>query len=498
MRLKIKDYLSRIKVLRSFQVRIFVIIILVGSLPSLIIRYGILETYAERAISLRISDVQTQGRILANHLMTSNYLQDSSSEVVNAELSQLAEVYNGRVLIVDQNFKVIKDTYGLSIGKIMISEEIIKCFNGENTTNYDEKNQYIEMTIPITAAADYTDDPAVQETQAQAAVQGVILISVSTDSTHVTLKLLNRNALIIEFALFILIVGIAGGISYVITRPFQHVTIAIQKLQAGHFNEKISVPEYLETERIADAFNELYGRMRVLDESRDEFVSNVSHELKTPITSMKVLADSLLMQEEVPTELYREFMVDIADEIDRENKIINDLLSLVKMDKTQADLNIEPVDINALLELILKRLRPIAIKRGVEMTLECIRPVTAQIDQMKLTLAFTNLVENAIKYNNEQGWVKVLLDADHQYFTVEVSDSGIGIPEECMDNIYERFYRVDKSHSREIGGTGLGLAIAKSAILMHKGTIRASSVQGEGTTFTVKIPLIYVKQAALT
>lgn len=488
---KMKHFLSKIKPLRSFLVRIFIIIVLVGSLPSLIIRNGILSTYTDRAISLRISDVQTQGRILANHLVTYNYLQDSTSEVINAELSQLAEVYNGRVLIVDQNFKVIKDTYGISVGKIMISEEIIKCFNGENTTNYDEKNQYIEMTIPIVVSVEQTNQEG--QSVSTSVVQGVLLISVSTESTQMTLRLLNRNAVLIELALFILIVGIAGGIAYLVTRPFHHVTSEIQKLQAGHYNDKISVPEYWETERISDAFNELYARIRVLDESRDEFVSNVSHELKTPMTSMKVLADSLLMQENVPAELYREFMVDIADEIDRENKIINDLLSLVKMDKTKADLNISSTDIKALLELILKRLRPIAIKRDVELTLECIRPVTAEVDEVKLTLAISNLVENAIKYNNEHGWVKVLLDADHQYFTVEVSDSGIGIPEESMDHIYERFYRVDKSHSREIGGTGLGLAITKSAILMHRGTIKASSTVGEGTTFLVRIPLTYVK-----
>lgn len=488
---KIKHFLSKIKPLRSFLVRIFIIIVLVGSLPSLFIRYGILSTYTDRAISLRISDVQTQGRILANHLVTYNYLQDSTSEVINAELSQLAEVYNGRVLIVDQNFKVIKDTYGISVGKIMISEEIIKCFNGENTTNYDEKNQYIEMTIPIVVSVEQTNPEG--QSVSTSVVQGVLLISVSTESTQMTLRLLNRNAVLIELALFILIVGIAGGIAYLVTRPFHHVTSEIQKLQAGHYNDKISVPEYWETERISDAFNELYARIRVLDESRDEFVSNVSHELKTPMTSMKVLADSLLMQENVPAELYREFMVDIADEIDRENKIINDLLSLVKMDKTKADLNISSTDIKALLELILKRLRPIAIKRDVELTLECIRPVTAEVDEVKLTLAISNLVENAIKYNNEHGWVKVLLDADHQYFTVEVSDSGIGIPEESMAHIYERFYRVDKSHSREIGGTGLGLAITKSAILMHRGTIKASSTVGEGTTFLARIPLTYVK-----
>ena len=487
---RLKVFLGKIKLLRSFKVRIFLIILLVGSIPCLILRYGILETYTDRAVSLRTSDIQTQGKILANHLLTYNYLLDPSSEVVNAELSQFAEVNGGRILIVDQNFKVIKDTYGISQGKIMISEEIIKCFNGVNTTNFDDKNQYLEMTVPVIQSV-VVENP--EGTSEITSVQGVLLISVSTESFQTTKQILNRNALIIEFSLLIILVGIAAATAHIISKPFEHITSEIQKMKAGFSNEKISVPEYLETEHIADAFNELYGRMRVLDESRDEFVSNVSHELKTPMTSMKVLADSLLMQEEVPAELYHEFLVDIADEIDRENKIINDLLSLVKMDKLQSDLNIEQVDVNAMLELILKRLRPIAMKRDVELILESIRPVVAEIDEVKMTLAISNLVENAIKYNNEHGWVKVFLDADHQFFTVEVSDSGIGIPEESLEHIYERFYRVDKSHSREIGGTGLGLAITRSAVLKHRGSIKVSSVAEEGTTFSVKIPLNYVK-----
>ena len=203
---------------------------------------------------------------------------------------------------------------------------------------------------------------------------------------------------------------------------------------------------------------------------------------------------ALMQMEGAPIELYQEFMQDITAEIDRENKIINDLLSLVKMDKTAAQLSIEAVDINELIELVLKRLRPIARTRDIEVVFESIRPVTAEVDEVKITQVFTNLVENAIKYNKEHGWVKVLLDADHQSFTVEISDSGIGIPEADYDHIFERFYRVDKSHSRQIGGTGLGLAIARNAVLLHRGSIRVSSVEGEGTCFTVKIPLTYVKQ----
>ena len=187
-------------------------------------------------------------------------------------------------------------------------------------------------------------------------------------------------------------------------------------------------------------------------------------------------------------------MGDIVSEIDRENQIITDLLTLVKMDKKVQDMNIVSLDINELTELILKRLRPIARKKDVEVVFESVRPVVAEVDEVKMTLIMTNLVENAIKYNKEHGWVKVVVDADHQFFTFEVSDSGLGIPEESLAHIYERFYRVDKSHSREIGGTGLGLAITKSAVLMHRGSITVTSTEGEGSCFLVKIPLTYIAQ----
>ena len=292
--------------------------------------------------------------------------------------------------------------------------------------------------------------------------------------------------------IIVIVFLLAVFLAKVLTAPINRVTQAIGEVKAGYTDKPIEVNDYLETEHIVDAFNDLMGRMKVLDDSRQEFVANVSHELKTPIASMKVLADSLLAQNDVPAELYREFLEDIAEEIDRENKIITDLLALVKMDKTVSDMNISVVNINDLTELILKRLRPIARKQDVEVVFESHRVVEAEVDEVKLTLVITNLVENAIKYNRKQGWVKVILDADHQFFTMEICDSGIGIPEDSLDHIYERFYRVDKSHSREIGGTGLGLAITRSAILMHRGSIRVSSVMGEGTTFSIKIPLTYV------
>ena len=140
----------------------------------------------------------------------------------------------------------------------------------------------------------------------------------------------------------------------------------------------------------------------------------------------------------------------------------------------------------------MKRLRPIAQKRNIELTLERVRDVVADADEVKLSLGLSNLVENAIKYNREDGWVRVTLDADHKFFFIKVADSGIGIPEEFQTRIFERFYRVDKARSRETGGTGLGLAITKNVIEMHRGTIRVQSVEGEGTVFSVRIPLTYI------
>ncbi|NLL77171.1 MAG: cell wall metabolism sensor histidine kinase WalK [Clostridiales bacterium] len=492
MDIKIKNLFHHLKILKSLKARIFIIVFLIGIIPSIVIRYGILENYEVRAVSLRTSDVQNQLKIIANHLITYNYLQDTSSEVISAELDQLSNLYEGRVIIINSNLKVIKDTYGISEGKTIITEEVIKCFKeGKGVSNYDRENGYIEMTTPI---IDTSGSKEQEDADGKGAdvVSGVMLTGVSTDSIMATMDILSRNASIIGILMMFIIFVIALVLSNVLIKPFDRVTKAISEVKEGFTDEPVSVSDYVETEHIVDAFNQLINRMKVLDTSRQEFVSNVSHELKTPITSMKVLADSLLAQEDVPVELYREFLVDIAAEIDREDKIINDLLALVKMDKKASSLNISVVDINALTEIILKRLRPIARKRDIEVVFESKRTVVAEVDEVKLTLIITNLVENAIKYNNEQGWVKVILDADYQFFTLEIMDSGIGIPEDSLEHIYERFYRVDKSHSREIGGTGLGLSIARNAVLMHRGSIKVVSVEGEGTTFTVKLPLNYV------
>jgi signal transduction histidine kinase len=464
---------------KSLRFRILIILIILGIIPS-IIAVGILISYYEKkAVENHSTDVRSQCDILCSLLIQEDYLNNPDSQAVNSKLEMLSNTYQGRIILVDKDFKVVKDTYGVDEGRILVSPLVISCFRGEETSNYSSENQLLEMAVPVR-------NPDVKE------MQGAMLVSFSTSGISETIYALEQNAILIAGIIITLSILLGYVLSTVLVKPFARVTKSIEDLTDGYQNDAISVTDYTETALITDAFNKMLSRMKVLDESRQEFVSNVSHELKTPMTSMKVLADSLVGQEGVPEELYQEFLRDITAEIDRENKIITDLLSLVKMDKKAADMNITHMDINQLLEDILKRLRPIAGERKIDLILDCFRPVEADVDEVKFTLAVSNLVENGIKYNVDEGWVRVSLDADHKYFYVTVADSGMGIPEDSLERIFERFYRVDKSHSREIGGTGLGLAITRSSIVMHHGTIKVFSKEGEGTTFSVRIPLSYI------
>lgn len=465
--------------LKSLRFRILIILIILGIVPSVIVMCLVVHNYQNQAVENQVRSLRTQCEILGDLLIKENYLNDSSSPNVNSKLELLSNIYSGRMLIIDRDFRIIKDTYRVDEGKTIISPDVMKCFKGEIDFKYSRRSNTLELILPVRS-------PDVKQ------LQGVMLFTVTSYEIISTVAEMEQRSLLIFAILVMLSFMVAYVLSTVLVKPFARVTKSIEDLTDGFQEGEISVTDYTETELITDAFNKLLSRMKILDESRQEFVSNVSHELKTPMTSMKVLADSLVGQQGVPEELYQEFLQDITAEIDRENSIISDLLTLVKMDKKVADMNIRHISINQLLEDILKRLRPIADKRNIDLILDSFRPVEADVDEVKLTLAISNLVENGIKYNVDDGWVRVTIDADHQYFYVTVADSGMGIPEDSIDRIFERFYRVDKSHSREIGGTGLGLAITRSTIAMHRGTVSVISKEGEGTTFSVRIPLSYI------
>lgn len=474
---KVRTYGMRMKV------PLAIIMIAAALIPLFLQAVVMLGSFNQGQLDARTIEIQNQCVILSNKMTRSGYMtaEKKNNTALDSQMQAISDVYNGRIVIVNSNFRVITDTFNLSTGKFYISEEVIKCFKGENSSHYNKDMQYLAQTIPVY-------DPANEKN-----IYGVIVVTASTENIlSLTDKVMGKSNLFLVF--ICLAMGVLAVVAvHILMRPFKKLQLSFDRVAQGDLDADITENTYRETTQLSQAVQKSLSKLKAVDQSRQEFVSNVSHELKTPITSIRVLADSLMGMEEVPVELYREFMTDISDEIDRENQIIEDLLTLVKMDKSaESQMNIEQVNINGELELILKRLRPIAKRGNVELVLESIREVTADVDRVKISLAITNLVENAIKYNRDSGNVRVTLDADHKYFYVKVTDTGIGIPEDALEHIFERFFRVDKARSREVGGTGLGLAIAKNVIQMHHGIIDVESTPGEGTTFSMRIPLTYV------
>ena len=352
---------------------------------------------------------------------------------------------------------------------------MIQCFRGEATKIVNQHKDNVEIYLPVDRA-DHKSG------------YGVIVMNFSFQSIQTLYDNIRTVSISIILLLAVNIIVISWLYSGHVVKPLKSVVRAIGHIESGDFSEQMEVRDNIEVEQISDAINSMLTKVQNLEDSRQEFVSNVSHELKTPITSIKVLAESLTMQEDVPVELYREFMGDINQELDRMNKIVNDLLSLVKMDKSAVQMSIEEVNINEFIEGILKGITPIASKRNIEIIFESVRPVSAQIDSVKLGMAFTNIIENAVKYNVHGGSVTVETGETAQNVTLTVRDTGIGIPAAEQSRVFERFYRVDKSHSRAIGGTGLGLSIVKHAVAYHHGAIHLESEPGKGTVITVTLP----------
>ena len=487
---KIRERIRKIyrKHTPSVKVPLIILMVMFCMIPLLVESRILASSSRQSQVERRIIDVQNQCQILSNKMSRTGYLTNSvvDNAAIDTELSLLSDIFSGRILIVNSGFKIVEDTFSLSEGKTLISNEVIRCFQGENTSRYDSLKHYFVLAIPIPEFEQETGTITTGKTA------GVMIVTASTESMYNLEDSLNDKASLYEMMIFVILLILAVLSVHFIMKPFGTLIASIRRVGEGNLDEDVNEEAYRETKQISETINKTLEKLKAVDQSRQEFVSNVSHELKTPITSIRVLADSLMGMEDTPKELYQEFMHDISDEIDRESKIIDDLLTLVRMDKASSGLSCSQVQINGLIEMVLKRLRPIARKRNIELIFESKRDVSADIDEVKFSLAVNNLVENAVKYNKEDGWVRVTLDADHKFFYLKVADSGIGIPAEFKERVFERFYRVDKARSRETGGTGLGLAITKSVVLMHHGAIRVDSVEGEGSTFMVRIPLIYI------
>ena len=465
----------------SMRLLLFLTILLLAGAPLFVLPGLLRDSVSDQIINSDVERFQNQCAVISSQYLNRNIDETERNAQLAESLRMLAEIFEGRIVLVNRNYEIIFDTYGLDTGKLCIYEDIVRAYRGETNTQYTWGSDSVRFVRPVAGSAKSEE------------LAGVLMASMAIGEQERAMSILENRAVMIITVLISGVAVLAAIACVLFSRPFRRIAWDMEKAARDDMNIELEVYSPIEAKRISEAYNTIQTRLRILNESRQEFVSNVSHELKTPITSIRVLADSLIMQEDADVGLYREFMTDISDEIERESKIIDDLLTLVRLDKTDAGLNIAQVNINEIVELTLKRLNPIAKRRDISLTLETFRPIVADADEVKLTLAISNLVENAIKYNVEGGWVRVSLNADHKHYFIKVTDSGIGIPESSLESVFERFYRVDKTRSRETGGTGLGLAITRDIILKHHGAIRVYSKENEGTTFIIRIPLTYVK-----
>jgi signal transduction histidine kinase len=395
------------------------------------------------------------------------------------EIRDRSTAWGYRVLVLDDGLRVITDSADARLGQILVIPEVMKAINERTnitTLRREESALYAAFAVIIP----FEDTERV----------GAVLLIESVEDIFESLDDLRTTLLFIITLVSLGTTAVIFIAANTLIRPLRRILRVVQRMATGQLNQRIdNVKGRDEYAILATSFNAMAEKLEQVEKTREEFVSNVSHELKTPLSSMKVLSESILLQEHAPEAMYREFLQDIVNEVDRMTGINNDLLALVRIDQREQGLNITPVSINKMVGDIIKRLSPLSEQKNITLIYDDVRSVQIDADEIKLTLAISNIVENGIKYTPNGGTVKVAVDADHQFVYISVQDTGMGIPEGEQTKIFNRFYRVDKARDRETGGTGLGLAISHSAVIAHNGTIRVSSKPEEGAVFTIRIPI---------
>lgn len=453
--------------LKSVHFRIFIITVTVFCLfCSLLVGASIRNWRSSRQEQIR-SEADRYANMIASEIDSRKTMETLDGYYINSYT---------RVLLVDSEGIIVKDSLQLKVGE-QIPAETFKAVMGGETVSETEGTLYL-VYVPICDSESKT-------------VTGTVVVLTDMSSLDHEIET-GKDRLILLTVIF----GLPTAclfylIVYLSIKPLKKIIYWLE-----HFSQpevrKYARPKHKtedEYASIVEAVDEATRDFLTMDQSRSEFVSNVSHELKTPLSSIKVLTESLLLQEGVGEEIYREFLQDINSEIDRMNNIINDLLTLVRLEEGEKVMNPSPVSLKELLEVILRRVEPLGREKNISLVMEECEDLTIEADETKLTLAITNLIQNAIKYNREQGSVIVSCTKKVDAIHISVKDTGLGIDKVHFDKLFDRFYRVDKARDRNSGGSGLGLSIVKRIISLHRGEILVDSVVGEGSTFTIVLPV---------
>ena len=314
----------------------------------------------------------------------------------------------------------------------------------------------------------------------------VYMMEFDTDQGRV-LQSLQSNVLRITIILEFVVILFSFAFANTFSRRLRQIMASMRIIQKGDYSHKVSLGGHDELTFLGDEFNDLTDRLQTSEQKRHRFVSDASHELKTPLASIKLLTDSIL-QNDMDMDTVREFVGDIGNEADRLNRNTAKLLTLTKIDDHQNQES-EIINMAPTVARVVRMLSGIAAENGITIETDIIQDSPVLILEDDLYQITFNLVENGIKYNVPGGNLTVKLSREDDNALLQVSDTGMGIPQDALDHIFERFYRVDKSRSRQSGGSGLGLAIVRAIVQRNRGDIQVSSELGKGAVFTVSFPI---------
>lgn len=381
-----------------------------------------------------------------------------------------------RAVVTDENGLALYDTreVGSAAGYYVFYTELVQALRGYSAVY----SVYEEGAFRSSAA-----QPVLYRNQ----IIGAVYVYDYDTQQASLLKDLQNNLMRISVGIAILVVCVSLAFSRGLTRRLDSLLTAIRGVREGAYNQRAVLSGHDEYTQIAGEFNDLVDRLQETENARRRFVSDASHELKTPLAAIRLLTDSILQNENIDGATVREFVSDIGQEAERLSRITEDLLRLTRLDSGVAETP-ERVEISPVLERVVKMLRPVADEKDVSIVTACSDGAAAAATPGEIHQILYNLMENAVKYNRRGGFVRVSVDMGEETSTITVEDNGIGIPAEDLPRVFERFYRVDKARSRAAGGTGLGLSIIRDTVSRRGGVVRAEGAPGGGTRFIVTLP----------
>ena len=416
--------------------------------------------------------------------------QSAASDAVNETISQSAGEMGGRLIVVDQDGKIQFDSFSTLLGTRLQLREVTDVIAGSENSSWGvhtlQAGEEVADLIPSDSGS-YISCCAARLIGTRGSLGALVYLFPISDLMD-SLSAVERQLLVIFGIVAVAAMAAALVFSHILTRPIQSLSTAIQKMGGGDLSQRAPVQGSYEFRRLAENYNRMAEQLENLDQSRNQFVSNASHELKTPMTTMKILLENMLYDPNMPSDIRMEFLQDMNHEIDRLTHIVSDLLTLTKTDH-KMEMHLEDMDLSECMQETVHSLQPMAESRNQTLQMKVSPGVRITADPNKVPQIIYNLVENALKYSNDGGRVQVGLSVRDKNAVITVRDNGVGISKDDQAHVFERFYRVDKARSRETGGTGLGLSIVSQFVKLHHGEITLESTPGKGSIFRVLLPL---------